>query len=49
MSRASRVVEIAMIPFVAGAIYLWLLRNAIIDAKTIVKRRTGAWEPMEHP
>lgn len=38
-----------MMPLIAGAIYLWLLRHAIGDAKTIIGRRFGGWEPIEHP
>ena len=49
MSRTARAVEIAMLPFVVGAIYLFLLRNAILDTREVIKRRAGAWEPMEHP
>jgi hypothetical protein len=46
MSRASR---IASIPFVAGMIYAWLLKQAARDAVGAVGRRFWPGPPIDHP
>lgn len=46
MSRAARIVAI---PFVAGAIYAWLIKQAVRDAAHMAGRRFWPGPPIDYP
>ena len=41
MNKTQKILKIAATPVVVVGIYAWLIRNAYLDAKTVLKRR---WE-----
>ena len=44
-----RLVRIAAVPIVAGAIYAWMITQAMRDARVVLARRWWPGPPMDHP
>jgi len=47
--RTRRVLHIAAMPIVAGAIYIWMVRQALKDARHVMGRRWWPGPPIDHP
>lgn len=44
-----RIVRIAVIPVVAGAIYAWMIYHTLKDARVELARRWWPGPPIDHP
>jgi hypothetical protein len=44
-----RLVRIAAVPIVAGAIYAWMIKQAILEVRVALAHRWWPGPPMDHP
>jgi|688.fasta_scaffold698545_1 hypothetical protein len=47
--RTRKVLHVATMPIVAGAIYAWLIKQAILEARVALAHRWWPGPPTDHP